>query len=355
MASITLAGTLLDPDSSIAIGDQIRFTHQSTTGQTISSAVSLLTVTVLGTYSINLQYGLILVEYKDVKSTQFKNLGVVTVNAANPATSIPELLNAVVPVSSSELIALQAVLADSIAAKNAAVVAKDAAEAALAGIPTYGTAATRDVTTSSTDTTAGRLMKVNDFGIGATSVGFTDWNAIPQQFNGLLSVSASAANRPAGLTSGFYHVVKFGDANESFIAKKVNSLEVFVLSRTAGGTTFIFHGLLFHSGNTNLNVFSANGSNDVLAVGFAVTTSIARFYLPIDLLTSPSSITTVSTFSVIRNVNDSIASGLSTITLGGISSNKLAVVFISGLSNLIEGENLSLISDTTSSKITVNS
>jgi len=134
MAHITLAGTLLDPTSELAVGDQVRFTHKSTTGETIKSAVSLLTIPPTGDYSIDLQYGLVLVEYKDVRKSQFKNLGVATVNQDNPATSIPELLNALVPVSSAELIEFQAILADCVAAQAAAELAATNAAASAASI-----------------------------------------------------------------------------------------------------------------------------------------------------------------------------------------------------------------------------
>jgi hypothetical protein len=129
MAFITLSGTLLDPNGDLAVGDQIRFTHKSTTGETVESAVSLVTINPAGTYSLPLQYGLVLVEYKDVRKQQFKNLGVATVNQDNPATSIPELLNALVPVSSAELIEFQAILADCVAAQLAAENAATTAEA----------------------------------------------------------------------------------------------------------------------------------------------------------------------------------------------------------------------------------
>ena len=129
MAFITLSGTLLDPNGDLAVGDQIRFTHKSTTGETVQSAVSLITVNPAGTYSLPLQYGLVLVEYRDVRTQQFKNLGVATVNQDNPATSIPELLNALVPVSSAELIEFQAILADCVTAQTAAENAATTAEA----------------------------------------------------------------------------------------------------------------------------------------------------------------------------------------------------------------------------------
>tara|TARA_R110000850_G_scaffold25233_2_gene72974 strand:- start:559 stop:3123 length:2565 start_codon:yes stop_codon:yes gene_type:complete len=120
MANITLAGTLRDPNGDLAVGDKIRFTHKSTTGETVKSASSILTIDPTGVYSIDLEYGLILVEYKDARNSQFENLGVATVNGTNPATTIPELLNALVPVSSAELIEFQAILADCVAAKDAA-------------------------------------------------------------------------------------------------------------------------------------------------------------------------------------------------------------------------------------------
>jgi hypothetical protein len=129
MAFITLSGTLLDPNGDLAVGDQIRFTHKSTTGETVESAVSIITINPAGTYSLPLQYGLVLVEYKDVRKQQFENLGVATVNQDNPATSIPELLNALVPVSSAELIEFQAILADCVAAQLAAENAATTAEA----------------------------------------------------------------------------------------------------------------------------------------------------------------------------------------------------------------------------------
>jgi hypothetical protein len=112
MAFITLQGTLLDPNGSVSIGDELRFTHKSTTGSTLKSAVTLMKITTLGNYYIDLQYGLVLVEYKDVKNNQFENLGVVTVNQDSTATTLPELLNAVVPPTNAQLLEFQAILAD---------------------------------------------------------------------------------------------------------------------------------------------------------------------------------------------------------------------------------------------------
>ena len=66
MASITLSGTLLEPSGGFAVGDEIRFTHKSTTGETVQSSTSIVTVDPIGAYSLDLQYGLVSVDYKDI-------------------------------------------------------------------------------------------------------------------------------------------------------------------------------------------------------------------------------------------------------------------------------------------------
>ena len=162
MAFITLSGVLRDPTSEYAVGDQVRFTHKSTTGETIESAVSVLTVAPDGAYDINLEYGLVLVEYKDIKKGQFKSLGVVTVNSDNPATNLPELLNAIVPVSSAELIEFQAILADCIAAKDAAEgFADDAEQSAQDAANSAASVEWKDIRYSKLDNPLTHLFKKN--------------------------------------------------------------------------------------------------------------------------------------------------------------------------------------------------
>jgi hypothetical protein len=142
MAHITLAGVLLDPTGEFSVGDRVRFTHQSTTGSTMRSAVSEIIVPPNGAYSIDLEYGLVLVEYNDYRLGQYRNLGVATVNATNTATSIPELLNAVVPASSAELIEFQTILSDCVA--KAAAAEQSAIGAANSAIGAANSAATID-------------------------------------------------------------------------------------------------------------------------------------------------------------------------------------------------------------------
>lgn len=71
-----------------------------------------------------------------------------------------------------------------------------------------GTAATRDVTTSPTDTTAGRVLKVGDFGVGGAATGVPgnniDNSSIPAGF--YYVISTTSGTKPAG-DDGFGHLI----------------------------------------------------------------------------------------------------------------------------------------------------
>ena len=143
MANITLSGDLLDPAGFIAIGDTIRFTHKSNTGKVVKSSLSQITIPTSGSYLIDLQYGLVKVDYKDVLSNTYTNLGVVTVNQDTTATTLPELLNAVVPPTDAQLLEFQAILADCVTESSNA--AQSATEAATSATDAAASAATIDL------------------------------------------------------------------------------------------------------------------------------------------------------------------------------------------------------------------
>ncbi len=120
MAHITLAGILRDPVGELAVGDEVRFTHRTTTGETIQGSVKSVVIAPDGSYSIDLQYGEILVEYKDFNKYNFESRGIVVVNGDSTATSIPELLNATVPVIGTDLLQFQSIQADCKASRDEA-------------------------------------------------------------------------------------------------------------------------------------------------------------------------------------------------------------------------------------------
>jgi len=118
MASITLTGVLKRPNGELAVGDQIKFEHKSSTGDTVQTAECFVTIPPNGQYSVSIEYGIVNISYKAVTDEIFTNLGKATVNQDNPATNIPELLRATVPQTNQEMLEFQTVLANCIDAQN---------------------------------------------------------------------------------------------------------------------------------------------------------------------------------------------------------------------------------------------
>jgi len=118
MASITLTGVLKRPNGELAVGDQIKLEHKSSTGDTVQTAECFVTIPPNGQYSVSIEYGIVNISYKAVTDEVFTNLGKATVNQDNPATNIPELLRATVPQTNQEMLEFQTVLANCIDAQN---------------------------------------------------------------------------------------------------------------------------------------------------------------------------------------------------------------------------------------------
>ena len=132
MASVNLSGTLTNPEGEPDEGAIVKFTLLTTTGNTVSSSKSQLDVPQDGLYDIDIVYGNLRVDYiNEDGSTRF--VAIVTVNGDTVATSLPELLNAVVPPTDAQLLQFQAILADAVTAKTGAELAETGALAAEAG------------------------------------------------------------------------------------------------------------------------------------------------------------------------------------------------------------------------------
>ena len=128
MASIHLQGILVDSVGEIDVGGVITFTHLTTTGETIASTKTELTIPPDGTYSIDVEYGQIRIDYTTRNTERF--VANVIVNSASTATSLPELLSATTPVAKPIIIQMQGLVADATAAEAGAVAAEAGAVAA---------------------------------------------------------------------------------------------------------------------------------------------------------------------------------------------------------------------------------
>ena len=75
-----------------------------------------------------------------------------------------------------------------------------------------GTVVTSDITTTSIDSTAGRVTKVGDFGIGVDSLSqaYTNWLLVPWSIGGKYAIYDTAINRPAGIVANFYVIEVIG-------------------------------------------------------------------------------------------------------------------------------------------------
>ena len=356
MASVNLTGTLLNPEGEPDEGAIVKFTLLTTTGSTVSTSKSQLEVPQNGLYDIDIVYGNLRVDYVNEDGTT-RFVAIVTVNSDTVATSLPELLNANVPPTDAQLLQFQAILADAVTAESGAVAAKNAAEAALAAIPTYGTAATRDITTSKDDTTAGRLTKVGDFGLGGvsiTSLANADDATIGSfQSSGQLTEStAIAANFPSlgvtGTTPVWWNVFSYAGATTR---ASQEATECFAI--TTGALLNVPRKFLRNqqdnnwddwvevltTGNTNLNKFEGAAA-EICATGHAASGTSAWFFFDIFKNTDPAGITTIGTFDIYRNAT-LVQAGVA-LLFSNISSKRKALVTVTGLSGLTTNENLQL-------------
>ncbi len=132
MASHNLTGFLRDPLGEFSKGDKIRFTHLTTTGEVIKGSTSVFQVSETGEYNIDIQYGNVVIETRDRIGCKWINQGLTTINSSTVATTLPDLLNSLVPASDPLKLELEAILADATQAKDdAEEAAAEAANSAL--------------------------------------------------------------------------------------------------------------------------------------------------------------------------------------------------------------------------------
>ena len=221
----------------------------------------------------------------------------------------------------------------------------------------FGTAATRDITTSKDDTTAGRLTKVGDFGLGGVSItnlaNADDATIGSFQSSGQLTEStAIAANFPSlgvtGTTPVWWNVFSYAGATTR---ASQEATECFAI--TTGALLNVPRKFLRNqqdnnwddwvevltTGNTNLNKFEGAAA-EICATGHAASGTSAWFFFDIFKNTDPTGITTIGTFDIYRNAT-LVQAGV-TVFFSNISSKRKALVTVSGLSGLTNNENLQL-------------
>lgn len=98
-----------------------------------------------------------------------------------------------------------------------------------------GTASTADLTTSATDTTAGRVLKVGDFGLGSTAGNTTSGT----DFDTLLAtgfyIVTAPVNAPENITTNVMVFGNSGGSGRAFqLAQSVTTLKFYLRSQSSG-------------------------------------------------------------------------------------------------------------------------
>lgn len=134
MASINLKGYLRETLGALSAGNRIRFIHGSTTGETIAGSITNYTVPDNGYYDIDIEYGNVFIQSKDKSSPYWFDHGTVTINQDTAATTLPTLLNSIVPPTDDQILLFQDLVAEAEAARDTSEASAVRAEAAAVAI-----------------------------------------------------------------------------------------------------------------------------------------------------------------------------------------------------------------------------
>lgn len=205
---------------------------------------------------------------------------------------------------------------------------------------------------------SGNSVNPLDYGLGRIvsaviyPVDDLDSASCPAGFYAVTDNTPQNGTRPAGLgIYGYIEVVRYdnGDVKQEYT--DISGRKAFRVIKNGVSENWQ---LYYHSGNTNFNEFGGNSANDIIAVGEAVTSTVARFYFPLQSKNPVNSFTLIDTVNILKG-SATIATGLTagSITLSGLTSSKIAVLDIT-TSGLTVGDLLNLRTNTASVSIQFN-
>ena len=146
-----------------------------------------------------------------------------------------------------------------------------------------GTGATKDIQTSSTDTTAGRLMTVGAFGLGNNSFfeypsTDLDDRTVPTGFYRVINTNPSTGERPSGFNIyGYVQVYSYDPDDKLQVYTDINGRTATRVLKTTGKSDWQEH---YHSGNSVNPLDLGLGSNgdNVDLPNWDLTKGTAGFY-----------------------------------------------------------------------------
>lgn len=219
-------------------------------------------------------------------------------------------------------------------------------------------------TSSSIDTSAGKLLKVGDYGLPdalALTTFFSDnLDLITVPYvHGTTAVAVSnlPPDFPAGtLTFDVHTYGVYGTGSTSRLTQTITITNGVNANRTwirnKHDSTWTGWKELYTARILNVKEFGGIGAGDRVASGEVLSASELRFYLPIFSFSLPTSITITGTFTA--RYGGAASGGHTPVLRADISSNRIAVIRIDGLAGLTPGQVAVLEQDTAASKIEVN-
>ena len=111
-------GVLERPTTELAGGDLLRFTHLETFGDVTEGSQSLYLINNDGSYSFELNYGLILIEVKYRGKSEFINLRVCRIDESVTTSSLTELIKTSSPVTPDTISKIEKILTDAEKARD---------------------------------------------------------------------------------------------------------------------------------------------------------------------------------------------------------------------------------------------
>jgi hypothetical protein len=223
----------------------------------------------------------------------------------------------------------------------------------------FGTAAFKDVVSSNSSTSSDRVVTVGYKGLGVTnaSESYPSYDGLSSGGGGFgffsgedttnpIGGSISVINAPSNAGSTSYRVIFDYSGGPS-------KATAYIEKNLSGVSSGLEE--LYHSGNTNFNEFGGVATGNSIANGYARAANAARIYLPISSWSNPTSVTATGTFTLRVN-NAIVESGLTPTSnsVSSLSSNRYAVIEFSTTVPMQLNGFVDVISDSPSSKITVN-
>ena len=296
---VTVTGKLVTPSNGVIADATLTFTSNANSNlgnsELITGTTSNVVTDANGEYSITLNNG----GYKVLVSFGSTNtlLGNCVIDASTPATlDVLELVAASGVTKSVAQDILGQAIAQAIAAKNAAQASETAAAASAASVDANqivhspgsglaneaGTAYTYDVTTSPADTTADRLTKVGDYGMG-TGVTRSNEYSTGQDFNNFLISGlyfiggANNLHTPLGLPTGSYSLlVNNNQSSHNYIEHTATLISTEIprkFFRCRINATWTDWKEIYHTGSTDITGSSSQTVGTQGADPFAIKTN----------------------------------------------------------------------------------